>query len=275
MAVRRGLSTANARGLWVWGFFFVAPSQRPVFFHRYPPRCFGTLDLSIKSIASAGHNGRVRRDGSDGWRSPVPRGDNTVGRGRAPSSANHPVSRRQVQKFVKGLYCLGLRFALPEALRASSLTRCRSRPRPFSYSDTRKRSTARTVSRRVSVCRAQPCLNTKEWPPARLGRFSPNPPRRPPLRRFRLAELLLSRALRHHVSLRGVRAVVLATMVLFFWGGIFWHGGTRACYVWFLLSFLSATSLLSFQFLFYRFSLRMGEALSYMTAFKEDDTHQS
>ena len=45
---------------------------------RQEPRVGGTL-------------GRVRRDGSDGWRSPVPRGDNTGGR-FSTSSANHPVS---------------------------------------------------------------------------------------------------------------------------------------------------------------------------------------
>ena len=39
-----------------------------------------------------GTRGRVLRDGSDGWRSPVPWGDNTGGRGRAHLSANHPVS---------------------------------------------------------------------------------------------------------------------------------------------------------------------------------------
>ena len=36
-----------------------------------------------------GPPGGVRRDGSDGWRSPVPRSDNTGGRGSCSSSANH------------------------------------------------------------------------------------------------------------------------------------------------------------------------------------------
>ena len=36
-----------------------------------------------------GTHGCVRRDGSDGWRSPVPRGDNTGGRDHLPSSASH------------------------------------------------------------------------------------------------------------------------------------------------------------------------------------------
>ena len=36
-----------------------------------------------------GTHGRVRRDGSDGWRSPVPRGDTAGGSSPSTSSANH------------------------------------------------------------------------------------------------------------------------------------------------------------------------------------------
>ena len=51
-----------------------------------------------------GTHGRVLRDGSDGWRSPVPRGDNTGERGRV----HHPPtircqSRRQVPHIVMDL----------------------------------------------------------------------------------------------------------------------------------------------------------------------------
>ena len=51
---------------------------------RYPPPC---------SRRVGGTHGRVRRDGSDGWRSPVSRGDNTGGETvylfRQPSLSSH------------------------------------------------------------------------------------------------------------------------------------------------------------------------------------------
>ena len=51
-----------------------------------------------------GTHGRVRRDGSDGWRSPVPRGDNTGGRGRVlPPPTIRCQSRRQVQNILTHL----------------------------------------------------------------------------------------------------------------------------------------------------------------------------
>ena len=83
-----------------------------------------------------GTHDRVRRDGSDGWRSPVPRGDNTGGRGRVlPPPTIRCQSRRQVQNILMHLgvdsvrdgrlstsrwvpflgFVLGLRFTLPEA----------------------------------------------------------------------------------------------------------------------------------------------------------------
>ena len=46
-------------------------------------RCSGTLDLCIRSIASR------LRDGSDGWRSPVPQDDSTGGARLRTPSANH------------------------------------------------------------------------------------------------------------------------------------------------------------------------------------------
>ena len=54
-----------------------------------------------------GTHHRVRRDGSDGWRSPVPRGDNTGGRDQLPPQPTIAfLSRRQVPNFVMdpGLY---------------------------------------------------------------------------------------------------------------------------------------------------------------------------
>ena len=51
-----------------------------------------------------GTHGRVRRDGSDGWRSPVPRGDNTGERDRAlPPPTIACKSRRQVPNTVTDL----------------------------------------------------------------------------------------------------------------------------------------------------------------------------
>ena len=51
--------------------------------HRAPSRELAgvtcRLDPCIRSHKSAGLSGSVRRDRSDGWRSPVPRGDNTGG----------------------------------------------------------------------------------------------------------------------------------------------------------------------------------------------------
>ena len=93
-----------------------------------------------------GTHGRVRRDGSDGSRSPVPQGDNTGGRGRVlPPPTIRCQSRRQVQNILTHLcvdsardvrlstsrwvlflgFVLELRFTLPEAFAASSPTRCR------------------------------------------------------------------------------------------------------------------------------------------------------
>ena len=78
--------------------------QRSLFgWHPFPFLCSGTLGLSIRSIASRRALGCGLRDGSDGWRSPVPRGDNTGGRDYV-----HPLpsiafwARRQVPKFVTG-----------------------------------------------------------------------------------------------------------------------------------------------------------------------------
>ena len=62
---------------------FLAPTRKlafpSFFFRRYPLRC----SLHQKPRVG-GPPGCVRRDGSDGWLSPVPRGDNTGGRVRVP-----------------------------------------------------------------------------------------------------------------------------------------------------------------------------------------------
>ena len=75
------------------------------FFDRHPLlfRCSGTLDLCTRSIASRRALGCELRDGSDGWRPPVPRGDNTGGRGYVhPPPTITFWARRQVPKFVTG-----------------------------------------------------------------------------------------------------------------------------------------------------------------------------
>ena len=87
-----------------------APTPEPAviqrsLFDRHPLlfRCSGTLDLCIRSIASRRALGCELRDGSDGWRSPVPRGDNTGGRGYVhPPPTIAFWARRQVPKFVTG-----------------------------------------------------------------------------------------------------------------------------------------------------------------------------
>ena len=62
-----------------------APTQGPVLSGTpLDVRCSETLAPCIRSIKSAGTHGRLRRDGSDGCRSPVPQGDNTGGRDRLP-----------------------------------------------------------------------------------------------------------------------------------------------------------------------------------------------
>ena len=118
--------------------FFVGPVPKTGFLPQVSPRCFGTLDLSIRSIASAGHMVmcvvKVQMVGAR--RSP--RGDNTGGRGRVlPPPTITLQSRRQVLYFLMHLgvdgvrdgrlstsrrvpflgLVLGLRFALPEASR--------------------------------------------------------------------------------------------------------------------------------------------------------------
>ena len=66
-------------------------------------RCSGTLDLCNRSIASRRALGCELRDGSDGWRSPVPWGDNTGGRDGVPPPPTIAFwARRQVPKFVTG-----------------------------------------------------------------------------------------------------------------------------------------------------------------------------
>ena len=68
--------------------------------------------------------GCVLRDGSDGWRSLVPRGDNT--------GANHPVSVPPTGNFLKGFYCCGTSVRSTRGVVTSFLTRCRGSrlPRP-------------------------------------------------------------------------------------------------------------------------------------------------
>ena len=55
------------------------PHQRSVAFCRFLPGRSMFLDFGSlhQQPRVGGTHGRVRRDGSDGWRSPVPRGDNT------------------------------------------------------------------------------------------------------------------------------------------------------------------------------------------------------
>ena len=81
--------------------------------------------------------GCVRRDGSDGWRSPVPRGDNT-GASCSTTSANHPVSVPPTgpelpERFL--LFWDGTSVHSTRDIAASFLTRCRGsrllRPRLF------------------------------------------------------------------------------------------------------------------------------------------------
>ena len=71
------------------------PSGRSMFLD------FGSLHQKPRV---GGTHGRVCRDGSDGWRSPVPRGDNTGGRDRPPPP---PIiaflSRRQVPNILNGV----------------------------------------------------------------------------------------------------------------------------------------------------------------------------
>ena len=72
------------------------------------PSCFvvlglWTLDLRIRSIASRRALGCELRDGSDGWRSPVSRDDNTGRRGYVhPPPTIAFWARRQVPKFATG-----------------------------------------------------------------------------------------------------------------------------------------------------------------------------
>ena len=107
------------------------------------PNSFSLFPLMFWDFGSL-HQGCVRRDGSDGWRSPVSRGDNTGVRHHLPpppSIVSCPADRSRTSWwFVDGVrdgrlstyrrvpflgFVLGLRFALSEALRRGSvITHC-------------------------------------------------------------------------------------------------------------------------------------------------------
>ena len=81
--------------------FSWAPTQRPVFFRKYPPDGLGLWLPATEASRVGGTHGRVRRDGSDGWRSLVPRGDNTGERVQVPHLPTIVcLSRRLVPNFV-------------------------------------------------------------------------------------------------------------------------------------------------------------------------------
>ena len=80
------------------------PKNRQSLFDRYALYSifwdFGSLHQKHRV---GGTHGRVRRDGSDGWQSPGPRGDNTGGRARVPPPPTIAfLSRRQVPNIVMG-----------------------------------------------------------------------------------------------------------------------------------------------------------------------------
>ena len=89
--------------------FFDRPRPKDRFSSAGIPSMFWDFgSLHQKHRESAGPHGRVRRDGSDGWRSPVLRGDKTGGRVGLPRPPTiRCQSRRLVQNFLKGLRCSG------------------------------------------------------------------------------------------------------------------------------------------------------------------------
>ena len=128
---------------WRWCFllacvFFLWAPSKDRFSSTSIPSMFWDFGFLHQKHRVGGTHGHVRREGSVGWRSPVPRGGNTGGRGRVlPPPTITLQSRRQVLYFLMHLgvdgvrdgrmstsrrvpflgLVLGLRFSLPEASR--------------------------------------------------------------------------------------------------------------------------------------------------------------
>ena len=137
---------ALGAGAFCWlvglGFLFCGPRPKDRFSSTGIPSMFWDFGSLHQKHRVGGTHGHVRREGSDGWRSPVPWGDNTGGRSRLlPPPTITLQSRRQVLYFLMHLgvdgvrvgklstsrrvpflgLVLGLRFALPEASRRQFL----------------------------------------------------------------------------------------------------------------------------------------------------------
>ena len=67
-----------------WCFSVGADPRTGQFFLQVSPSMFWDFGSLHQKHRVGGTHGGVLRDGSDGWRSPVPRGDNTGGRDRLP-----------------------------------------------------------------------------------------------------------------------------------------------------------------------------------------------
>ena len=79
-------------------------SDPKITFRQASPSMFWDFGSLHQKHREGGTHCRVRRDGSDGWRSPVPRGDNTGGRGHVlPPPTIRCQSRRQVQNILMHL----------------------------------------------------------------------------------------------------------------------------------------------------------------------------
>ena len=87
--------------LWLFCFLCEGADLRTGLFHAGIPSMFWDFGSLHQKPQVGGPLGSVRRDGSDGWRSPVPRGDITGG-GEVAYLLRQPslLGRRPVQSFV-------------------------------------------------------------------------------------------------------------------------------------------------------------------------------